>query len=351
VIVNSADSHVLEPVDLFTLNVPAKLRDRAPRTVKRDDGREIIYLNDEIVFRMAQDLPEAIRADGHGDPVARIKDLDNQGVWGELIFPSIGLWVYLATDPELAYACARVYNDWLSDEFMKYSPRFAGAALIPTVDPAQAVKEMERVKGLGYQAVNIPVHPIGTRYNDTALDVMWAAATDLDLNVCIHVGTGTDPIYERGAGAAVINYTETFVPAQRAIEYLVAGGALDRHPDLQVIVIEGGASWLPSLMERMDEGFRQHGRWVDPKLSMLPGEFIRRQVHTSFQHDRAALSTLHITGVEAILFGTDYPHLEGTYPNTPAALREIFEGVPDDIRAAVSGGNLAKLIDFGPAPV
>jgi predicted TIM-barrel fold metal-dependent hydrolase len=148
----------------------------------------------------------------------------------------------------------------------------------------------------------------------------------------------------------VINYVETFIPPMRTLTHLVSAGVLDRHPDVHVLFIEGGASWLPSAMERMDEAYLQHQRFVRPKLSMLPSDFVRRQVHASFQHDKAALRTLDITGVQAIIWGSDYPHLEGTWPGSQETLREILVGIDKADADAIAGGTLSQLFDL-PAPV
>jgi predicted TIM-barrel fold metal-dependent hydrolase len=348
-LVNSADSHVLEPSDLWRERMPSHLHDRMLR-IEDDRGRELIYLDNKLVRRTPPGMDDLIRPPGAHDPAARMLDLEGQGVWSELMFPSQGLWVYLADDPELAFAHARVYNDWLNESFMKFSPRFIGAAIIPTVDIDLAVAELRRVHELGYQGVNLTCDPPpDMRYNDPRYEPLWQAVEELQMRVCFHVGTGSDPVVERGPGGAVINYVETYVPAQRTLMYLVAGGVLDRHRDLHVIFVECGVSWLAGLMERMDEGYRQFAKWVRPPLSGLPSEIVRRQVSVTFQLDKTFLATLPVTGSEPILWGSDYPHVEGTYPHTQEALAEIFDGADEETRLAVSVRNFERLFSV-PAP-
>jgi hypothetical protein len=97
-------------------------------------------------------------------------------------------------------------------------------------------------------------------------------------------------------------------------------------------------------MVSLDEAQRQYGTFfLRPRLPMLPSEYVRRQVHVSFQHGRAALAVPGITGLNALMWGSDDPRLEGTYPNTRAVLADIFDGVPDEIRTAITGGNFARL--------
>jgi predicted TIM-barrel fold metal-dependent hydrolase len=311
----------------------------------------LVFFDDQFIKRDPLDFTAAIRPPGANDPTARIEDLEREGIWGEVLYPSMGLWIYLTADAELAMACARIYNDWILDRFVKVSPRFVGVALLPLADVGDAVAELDRAAGLGFRAVCLPCTPPGgLRYNDPALDPLWSALAESDVRACFHVGTGDSPIVERAAGAAVINYVETFYPPQRAVSYLIAGGVLERFPTLHTVFVEGGASWLPALMERMDEGFKQHAMFVNPKLSMLPSEYVVRQVHATFQHDRALLSTLDITGPGAVMWGSDYPHLEGTWPKSREVLDEIFAGTPDDVRRAVTHDNVANLFKI-PEPV
>lgn len=343
--VNSADAHVLEPADMFMQRLPKRFVERAPRSEGVGEGHlETIIVDGKPVMWQPPEFAEAMRPPGASDPDQRLRDLDSEGIWSELIFPSLAIWTWMIEDPELAAACARAYNDWLVEEFLPISQRFIGVALLPSTDTDDAINEMHRAAERGFKGVGLPTTPPpGRDYNRDVWDPLWAAAEEAGVHLCFHIGTGADPVVARGRGGAVINYTETFLPAQRALAHLVASSALDRHPDLHVFFIEGGASWLPSMMERMDEGYRQHDMVVRPKLSVLPSEIIRRQVHASFQHDRAALNTLEVTGVEAVVWGSDYPHLEGTFPNTRSVVDDIFDGVDPEVRRAVTGGTMAKL--------
>ena len=122
-----------------------------------------------------------------------------------------------------------------------------------------------------------------------------------------------------------------------------AGGALDRHPGLRILIAEGGAAWVPAIGDRMDEAYRQHGMFVRPKLSRLPSEIIRQQVYASFQHDKSAVQVVPATGYRNVLWGDDYPHLEGTYGHTQETLRGLFAGVSDEVRERVTSGTFNEL--------
>jgi predicted TIM-barrel fold metal-dependent hydrolase len=348
---NSADSHVLEPEEIWQENVPRKLRERALRTERQSEKLEVIYLDNKIIRRQPPSFAEMQRPTGAYDVDARLADLEDQGVWHEVVYPSGGLWIAMAQDAELEAALCHVYNEWLLGSFLAASSRFIGVAMVPVRDLDLARQEATWAKEHGYKAVMLPTTPPdGARYNADVYEPLWSELEELGLRVCFHIGTGMNPIVESGSGGAVINYLETFIPAQRTLGYLVASGVLDRHPDLRFVFVEGGASWLAGVIERLDEGYRQHNTWARPKLSASPGELVRRQCHVTFQHDRAALFTTDISGTESLMWGSDYPHLEGTFPNTRKAVEEVFHGVDADVREAATFGNLAALFDVPPPP-
>ena len=180
---------------------------------------------------------------------------------------------------------------------------------------------------------------------------LWAAAEAHNTVLAFHIGTGGENVVYRGPGGAVVNYMETTYPGMRVVSHMVAGGALDRHPELKVMIAEGGAAWVPAIGDRMDEAYRQHGMFVRPKLSRLPSEIIRSQVYASFQHDRSAVEVIEGTGYTNVMWGDDYPHLEGTYGHTQETLHGLFAHVSAGDQAAGAArhfrGALRRLADPG----
>src|SRR5262249_25493408 len=158
---NSGDSHLVEPADLFSASLPAELAERMPRSVKDPDGRwETVYVDgSEFRRRMpggalvdaetGQSMNE--KAPGSNDPHLRLKDLDEEGIWAELIYPSIGIWAHSIRDPELLAAGSAAVNDWAID-FQRVSTRYVCTATIPTLDVEHAAAEVERAAGLGFKA-------------------------------------------------------------------------------------------------------------------------------------------------------------------------------------------------------
>jgi predicted TIM-barrel fold metal-dependent hydrolase len=343
-VANSADSHVVEPLDLWVERLPRHLRERAPR-IEEVDGRWVFRVEGlpprKLGNPSAKGDTDTQRAAGFrpggSDPDRRARDLDEDGVWGEVLYPTIALFGFMIADPELRWEVARAYNDWLAETFAAASTRFAGAAMIPVQEVDAAVTEIERIAGLGLRSIMLPMQPpAGAPYNRDNYDPMWAAAQAHGMPVSFHVGTGANPVYERGPGGAVINYVEVGLGAARTLGYLAASGVLARFPDLHVVMVECGAGWLAWLLERMDEAFEEHAGWVQPKLPEPPSFYVRAQGHVTFGNDAAGVVNRDFTGVEPLLWASDYPHPEGTWPHTRATLDRIFADVdPDDRRRIV----------------
>ena len=272
------------------------------------------------------------RPPGVRDVRLRLRDLDQEGVWAEVIYASIGLWCSLIEDPVLIRAAARAENEWLVSEIQGAAPhRLVCAALMPLLDVGDAVAEATHAADIGLKVISLPTgNPPGTpRWNDDAWEPLWSVCEEAGLVVGFHIGTdgGDQSAVYRGPGGAILNYVETTYGGQKLANMLVSGGALDRHPELKVLVSEGGASWVPFLGDRMNEAHRQHGMFVRPVLSKLPKEILYRQVYASFQHDESAPAAMWAMGYPNVLFGSDYPHLEGTYGHTQKTLHELLDDV------------------------
>jgi predicted TIM-barrel fold metal-dependent hydrolase len=350
---NSGDSHFLEPEELWRENLPPRLAELVPRAEKDPDGEwETVHI-DGMSFRRklptsaVKDFMEAThRAPGARDVALRMKDLDQEGIWAELVFPSLGMWSSSFRTPEVLREALRVSNDWAFEALEKFSPRLVTAGQVSTLDIGDAVTELERIAEMGYRAVYLPVapHPLQKDYNRDEWEPFWSAAESANMVLAFHIGTdpvdlskgsGVGVVY-RGPGGAVLNYTETTFGGQRAVMKLVASGALDRHPNLKVLVSEGGATWVPFVADRMEEGYRQHHMAVRPKLTRSPREIIYSQVYASFQHDQSAVAAATYMGYRNVMWGSDYPHMEGTYGHTQQTLHELFDTADPAVRQRVT---------------
>lgn len=357
---NSGDSHFLEPDDLWSSSLPPRLAALVPRSEKDPDGQwETVHVDGQSFRRKlpsaaAQEFFEASsRAPGASDATLRLKDLDQEGIWGEVVFPSLGMWSSSFRTPEVLRAAIEVSNDWAVDKIMKVSPRLVPTAQVSTLSIEDAVEELQRCAGLGFRAVFLPTtpHPLQDDYNRDSWEPFWAAAEEANMVLAFHIGTdpvdfsaeGAIGVTYRGPGGAILNYTETTFSGQRATMKLVASGALDRHPELKVLISEGGATWVPFLGDRMTEGYRQHHMAVRPKLTRTPKEILYSQVYASFQHDETAVAAVTAMGYQNVMFGSDYPHMEGTFGHTQETLEGLFAGVSDEVRYRITRGAFLDL--------
>ncbi len=364
----SGDSHFIEPRNLFTENLPAELAQRLPRSEKISDEEEIVHIDGDSFRRKLPKPPNPSTAkamiefmeameqggEGQGKGSVRLQHLDEQGVWGEVVYPSLGLWYGQIHDPHLVAEAARVLNDFVHDELISTSPRFVPTATLPLQSVELSIVEAQRCATMGFRAVFLPTEPSkGQPYwNDDHWEPLWSACEEAHLVIGVHIGTdadGTRPY--RNPGGALLNYLDTTFGGQKAAAQFVAGGALERHPDLRVLISEGGATWAPFVGDRLNEAYRQHPMFDDGRLPRPPKDYIMRQVYASFQHDETAVPAMTAMGYRNVLFGTDYPHIEGTFPHTQKVLREILVGVDEETSARIRYGAFLELFpSVGPPP-
>jgi len=347
----SADNHVFEPVRLWEERLPADFRDRGPRVAERD-GWIVMAIEGMPDRKLTR--AEGIDVSGFGtsrmaggdDPEQRLKDMASDGVVAEVIYPTFGLFIDMIGDPALQMACARVYNDWLAESFLHRPDVFIPAAVVPVRDVPSATAEMERVANLGFKAAMIPTSPPeGLPYNRSDYDPLWSIAASARMPLSLHTGTGALPQQERGPGGAVINYAKVGLLSAETLCYFAASGALEKHPDLRLVFVETGAGWYAYCCERMDEAFEEHEQWVKPKLANKPSHYATTQCSVTLGADRAPLLAREITGVAPLLWASDYPHPEGTFPHSQEVVSRIFEGIPEADVLAIVGGNAARLYD------
>lgn len=355
----SADSHVMEPPSIFLDGLPASLKRHAIHA--RKEGEFLITgTEDKIIYRLrvGQHREKALgdnERKGIREIPGRLEDMELEGIDAEICFPSLGLWLYCLDDADAEAASARLYNDWNHDFLSSHPERFVRCGMLPVLDFANTLTELRYLASKGFTAAMLPaVAPVNLpKYNDEKWDPVFALAGDLGIVFVMHTGTGLETVVqERGPGAAIINYTLQMNDAMRSAMYLVSGGVLDRNPKARVAFIESGASWLVALAERLDEVCEAHSNFVHPKLSRKPSQIIDDQVWASFQHDRACITAAAagLAGAKNVMWGSDYPHAEGTFPISRPIQEQLFENldVPEEVRLNILGLNAAKLFHMAP---
>ena len=213
------------------------------------------------------------------------------------------------------------------------------------------MQELERAANLGLAGAMISINPI-LPYTHAAYETFWAAAQDLDMPLSLHTGTmrwrpGLD------TGGVVLQNpfdfpNREYFPRQ-CINGMIFTGVFERYPRLKVGVIEFEVSWAPYFLRSMDNFYKERAVGVQGirfKEDMLPSDFFRRNVFIGFQEDDLGLRDRHIIGVDNLLWGSDYPHAESTFPRSREILEQIFQGMPEEDKAKIAGENTARLYGF-----
>jgi len=303
---------------------------------------------------------------GAWDSGRRDKELDGDGVAGEVIFPDAdavtgftgapfgaGLGSTGRLDPKAALTGARAHNRWLAELCAESPQRRAGVAIVPVLDdPLAAVAEVEWAAEHGLRAVMIPAmwapYPA---YHDPRYDPFWAACADTGLPVHVHSG----PAQHEEYGQYVALYlTELRWWAARPLWFLIWSGVFERHPKLKFGVTENGAFWVPDLLWLMDTRYavahtsKKSGREaiVGP-LKMRPSEYFDRNCFVGASTpERLELERRYLIGVGSMLWGNDFPHPEGTWPHTRDWLRRVFHDIPISETRQILGLNAARVYGF-----
>jgi predicted TIM-barrel fold metal-dependent hydrolase len=362
----SSDSHIIEPADLWETRIDRKFLDRAPRLVHEgafdqwyagDVKFGNIGTNQQAGLRF--EAPEKLTAGGSMetaprggfDPHAHVKDMDVDSVAGGVLYPSQGLTVYRVPDSDLLSAIFRAYNDWLADFCKPYPQRLKGIAMLNVDDPNDAATELRRAVAIGLAGAMIPLRPMEYRYDHPIYEPLWAAAQDFDMPLSLHVGTyrwrpGMNP---NESAQDIVEFTNRECDARNAIAAMIYAGVFERYAKLRVGVVEFEVAWAPYFLARLDNVYteRAAGRKLARfKDGMLPSDFFRRNVFISFQEDDLGIQLRSSIGVENLMWGSDYPHAESTFPRSREIVERILKDVPDDEKAMIAGMNAARLYHF-----
>lgn len=369
----STDSHVMEPPDVWTARVPAAIAHRAPRLVSEDDadwwyvdglklmsvhgGADVgVRFEDQAKLRMAARMHEVRR--GAYDPDAKLTDMDADGIAAEVVYTTLGLQLWRLPDSALLYELFRAYNDFIA-EFCAAAPaRLAGVAMILLDDVDAGIAEMRRCAKLGLRGAMISVYPDDSHsYDRDIYEPFWAAAAELRVPISLHVGTNrsvpasSSPTSVTSSMALKFlstpaRYVTTAHWVQLTLADMIFAGVFERHPDLRVVSLEHEVAWAGHFLQTIDYTYTQRARraqWYRFEGDALPSDFFHRNVSISFQEDELGLRLRDVVGVHNLVWGSDYPHAESTFPHSRSIIDRIFEGVPASERAAILEHNARQL--------
>jgi len=360
----NSDGHLSEPGDLWTSRVSTKMRDRAPRMQRFEEGDAWIIegVKDPINFgwnNVAGVPPEDIKAwvkfedirPGGYDPRARLDDMDRDRVDGDVLFPTprTSQAIFANPDEEYHLEMIRAYNDWLS-EFTAYAPdRFCGAAMLPNRGGVKAaVAEIERVLDRpGIRTVVLGAWPNGSLSISPEDDEVWGALSDRGVPVTIHVALS---LSMPGAHKAKLPGAGRYFDAPNRMIEMIFSGVFDRFPKLNVFFAEVDFGWVPYTREQIDNNYHRLDPSMRFNLSRPPRETIDRHFHFGYMSDAFGLDNLHHMNVERVLWSSDYPHVAADYPFSWRTIQATMSGIPNADRDLILHKNAERLFGFGRTP-
>jgi predicted TIM-barrel fold metal-dependent hydrolase len=385
----SADDHVLEPPNLWTSRLPSKFQDRSPHVVRKKvapptidlkheavasedgqwadvwcyDGKEhpllmlaaaVGFSHDDIEFRTV--TYDDVRP-GCTDPTARLADMDMAGVEGSLCFPNLapvrfaGQGFLEAADKELALLCVQAYNDYILDEWTASDPnRLIPCGIVPLWDANLAAAEVRRTAARGMKSACFSAAPAHLGLPSLHVgywDPLFAACEETETVLSIHVGSSSRiPLPSADAPPAEANILLVNNCSTALVDWLCSG-LFVRYPNLKVLLAECQIGWIPYYLNRLDEVWNIHTGWagIRDTLPELPSHYFRSNMYATFFSDVFGLKNLDAIGADNVLYETDYPHSDSTWPDCEKIAREQTEvaGLDAETTEKVVRGNARRL--------
>ena len=386
----SVDDHVVEPPHLWATWLPARYRDRGPRVERRGIGsmqhigggsyrqsfdpdgpkadcwiyEDLVYINKRHVAAVGFDRDDMSMSPitydemrpGCYDPKARVADMEMNWVEASLSFPTFprfcGQTFLDAKDRELALACVVAYNDWMIEEWCGGSDgRLVPLCLIPLWDADMAADEVRRNAARGCRAVcfsEIPPHLGLPSIHSGYWDPFFTASQETGTTVCMHIGSSSKMPATSADAPPAVAATLSFNNSMASLSDFLFSGVLVRFPRLKLAYSEGQIGWLPYLLERADDVWRDHRAWggVKDLVPEPPSMYYYRQVFGCFFKDRHGVESLAQCGEDNVTFETDYPHTDSTWPNTKQVATGFMAGLPDDVVHKIMRGNAIRMLEL-----
>ena len=350
----SADSHVGIRDDAVLTHLPSKHHDDYKQArmeyIQRLMARAKRKGSNELPIG-SQDKPwEAANRPGEFDPIERLKDMDTDGVEAEVLYSDIEAGAaFNAMKHGGRLAAFRAFND-AALEFASADPkRLLVVYLVPIVDIDEAVGEVERLAREGARAFMLPLYPTDlglSPYFDASYAPLWSAIEETGIPISQHVGANEALWhilqYDTTPAKGIFQSLPPVFMAEVLANWIV-GGVFERHPRLRVVLVEAGLGWIPYFLERLDTMKKRHGWDHYEMLSELPSHYWRQNMLATFEEDTYGVSQRHRLGIDNLMWATDYPHPDSTWPHSQKVLETHFADVPTEEARAMIGATAARL--------
>jgi len=360
----SVDDHLVEPPHMFEGRLPARFQDRAPRVVETPEGYQVWEFDGQRYSQVGMNAvagrrPETVAVEpfrfdqmrpGCYDIDARIADMDLNGIWASMNFPSqisgfCGRIFSGCSDADLGLHTIRAWNDWLFDEwYSPYPERIIPLGITALNDPDQGAAEIRRNAERGFRSVALPERPhrIGL---PSIFEEFWEpiirACVETDTVVSLHVGSTGMPELPSGSPGLALGATLFGQMSLTACAEWVWSGWAHRFPHLKIAMSEGGIGWVAMLLDRLDNIIDRSGYGLG--WDIRPADLLKRNFWFCTLDDPSTIDTRDRIGIENICVETDYPHGDGTWPTTQQVIAEVWGHLPPDELRAICCENAAAL--------
>lgn len=343
----SADSHMLE-TDLWIDRFPDHLKHQAPRMEFKDGGYQLTIEGKHMTPpHIAAGLCQSMEcAPGLTSVEARLKDLDLEGVEKELIFPQRLFGLYMFGEMKNRAETFSAYNEHIGEVCGKSGGRLFPVMVPNYWDVKDSAESVTRCKALGARCLMVPIKPGNDadgepiHYNSPKMDPLWRAIAASEIPLAFHIGEAIPTALPGAAGTFVLTQMQGF---RHIWAQLTFGGVFDRFPDLQVVFVEGGISWVASMLHDADMIYNSFPTVMNPKLAHAPSWYWFHHCYATFMTDPAGLELLHRIGADRVMWSSDYPHQESTFGYTRSAIEAVFAATTVKNAQAILGKTALKL--------
>jgi predicted TIM-barrel fold metal-dependent hydrolase len=370
-----ADVHVTPPPTFWAEYLPAKFRERAPRVESDGEFDYIVFegqrnkvnLMQSQAGRTYQEYKNAGKLSdmrvGGWMPAKRLEDMDRDGVDKAVCF---GGGPLSTGDTELYLASFDAFDRWQSDFCADSKGRLFSAAFLTTIDVNQTIEGMRQAKKRGDVAVNLPAFPQSLsqfskansvwqamtgdpqgerKYRDPEFDPLWAAASELDMPITFHLGARVSRFKDKANFLPDMPMGKVAMLEPPGI--MIYGGVFDRFPKLRVGLIESGAGWLAWAAHYMDRNWHLQRHWTECNIKQPPSFYFDQNIYASFISDPIAVKLRHESGCRNIMWSSDYPHSETTFPFSHETIEDNCPNIPKEERDWIVGGCAEKFYGLG----
>ena len=354
----SADSHITEPPGTYVERCDHRFRERAPRMVrdpKLGDMFVVDGMNRPILMGLVAAAGKSAEQlavggvkfeemhRGGWDPEARLAEQERDGVSAEILYPTVGMLLCNHPDFDYKKACFDAYNLWIAEYCAAHPDRLIGVGQTAMRSVDEAIADLRRTKELGLRGVMMPGNPALSDYDDPIYDPFYQAAIDLELPLSFHILTTRQDRFET-RGPRLNSFLSIIRGCQDIIGTFILGGVFERHPKLKVVCVEADAGWVPHYMYRMDHAYDRHRYWLPAgALSKMPSEYFRENVYLTFQDDWVAFRVTGLCNVRRLMWASDFPHSDSTWPHSREILREHTAELGAEERDLILHDNVAEL--------